>query len=69
MSDTNDPPTPRATADGVVSDVVSGHMIVTTCPHCHQALDLLISDDGRLLHLGATDGRAHLTPEPDEPDE
>lgn len=52
--------TPYTTAGApVVSDVTSGHLITTTCPHCHQALQVLISDDGRLLHT------AHLTPEPD----
>lgn len=50
--------------DSVVSDVVSGRLIDCACPCCGEALRVLISDDGTLLHLAAK------TPEPtDEPDE
>jgi P22_AR N-terminal domain len=52
------PPTPVATADGVVSSIVSGVLHIGECPRC-----------GLRLCLTLDDGRAHLAPEPDDIDE
>lgn len=47
----SDEPTPYTTASDtpLISDVVSGRLIELPCPHCGEALRVLISDDGALL--------------------